>query len=51
MYVQETGQSVYYSAYSDITKLDDGDVGVLYEKGYRNEEGIWFRKIRLSELQ
>lgn len=51
MYVQKTGQSVYYSAYSDIAKLNEGDVAVLYEKGYRNEEGIWFRTIKLSELQ
>lgn len=51
MYVQKTGQSIYYSAYSDVAKLNDGDVAVLYEKGYRNEEGIWFKKIKLSELQ
>ena len=51
MYVENTGQSVFYGAYSDIAKLIDGDIAMLYEKGYRNEEGIWFRKIDISELE
>lgn len=51
MYVENTSQTIFYSAYSDITKLPDGSVAIIYEKGYRNEEGIWFRKIKLSELE
>ena len=51
MYVENTGQSVNFSAYSDIVKLPDGSVGVIYEKGYKNEEGIWYRKLNISELR
>ncbi len=51
MYVENTGQSVFYSAYSDIVRFADGSAGILYEKGYKNEEGIWFRKIKISDLK
>ena len=42
------------SAYSDIVRLPDGMIGLLYEAGPDHEHayfGIAFRRIALSELR
>ena len=40
------------SAYSDLTKLPDGDIGCLYEAGYDNPyQGIVFKKVSLQEIE
>ncbi|MGC4235111.1 MAG: sialidase family protein [Niabella sp.] len=40
-----------YGGYSDITKLDNGDVGVLFEDGWQVLDGIRFERLSLKELQ
>lgn len=40
-----------YGGYSDIARYPDGKVGVLYEYGFKNSGGIWFRNIEFSELK
>ena len=40
------------SAYSDLTKLPNGNIGCLYEAGYENPyQGIVFQEISLRELE
>ena len=40
------------SAYSDVVKLPDGDIGCFYEAGDEHPyEGIIFEKIRISDLE
>lgn len=41
----------FYSAYSDLTVLADGKVGVLFEHGRNNEKGIWFRSFGIDEIE
>lgn len=40
-----------YGGYSDIAKYPDGKIGVLYEYGFKNSGGIWFRNIEFTELK
>lgn len=40
-----------YGGYSDLARYSDGTIGVLYEYGYKNGSGIWFRNVQFPELQ
>ena len=40
-----------YGGYSDLIKLSDGRVGVLYEYGFKNLGGISYQNIDLSQLK
>jgi sialidase-1 len=46
MYVPENT----YTSYSDLVALPDARVGVLYERGRNNDEGIHFRSVRFDEI-
>jgi sialidase-1 len=50
MYTTQTEQTMY-SAYSDIAKLPNGMIALLYEAGYNNGAGIQYRTYFLSDLK
>lgn len=39
-----------YGGYSDIGRYSEGQIGVLYEFGFKNSSGIWFRNVTFPEL-
>jgi sialidase-1 len=39
-----------YTSYSDLAVLSDGRIGVLYERGFQNSEGIHFRTVTIDEI-
>lgn len=50
LYTSETGNSMY-SAYSDMTLLDDGRIGVFYERGKSYSDGLVFFTLELSDIK
>ena len=40
-----------YSAYSDMTLLDDGRIGVFYERGKSYSDGLVFFTLELSDIK
>ncbi len=39
-----------FTSYSDLAVFENGTIAILYERGYQNAEGIWFKKIQLSDI-
>lgn len=48
-FVSSSGDDMYTS-YSDLA-LVGGDVGVVYEAGYKNSRGILFRTVKFSDIK
>lgn len=39
-----------YTSYSDLTVLNNQKVGILYERGFKNGDGIYFQSMELKEI-
>ncbi|MDD2611200.1 MAG: sialidase family protein [Bacteroidales bacterium] len=50
-YADNIDDNNWYTGYSDLALMDNGDVAVLYEKGYKYSRGIWFKIIPFSEIK
>ena len=50
LYTSETGSSMY-AAYSDMVLLEDGKIGVFYERGKNYGEGLVFLTLDLSDIK
>lgn len=46
MYVPENT----YTSYSDITVLGNQKIGILYERGFKNADGIYFQSVEFKEI-
>lgn len=49
-YTSDTGDSMY-SSYSDISVVKDDVIGVAFEAGYKNGQGISFKSFHLSDIK
>ncbi len=50
MYADNIDDNNWYTGYSDMAVMSNGDIAVLYEKGFKYSRGIWFRIVKYSEL-
>jgi hypothetical protein len=49
MFTSKTGDDMYCS-YSDLVTMSAEVVGVVYEAGYKNGQGILFKTFRFSDI-
>lgn len=49
-YVPSEGNDMYVS-YSDMVLIGDGKIGVIYETGYKYNNGIVFKTVQMSDIK
>lgn len=50
MYADNIDDNNWYTGYSDMAVMSNGDIAVLYEKGFKYSKGIWFKIVKYNEL-
>ncbi|MFA6851332.1 MAG: sialidase family protein [Selenomonadaceae bacterium] len=51
LYADYSENDIFYTGYSDMALLDDGNIALLYEKGFKYSLGIRFMIVKFSDIK